>query len=144
MIGTCCLILFLSIVMVRSIILDTMALKQRTKLPVKLMKSLGKPQKRILIQILYSWNIKVTEKSLGKIDTRGALVFMPIRICFQNSPFYSCMPLNGNVAKDDLVMIQTLLLFKYKLLCYHVNQILIPITTRSHSASLQIIGLATK
>ena len=34
-------------------------------------------------------------------------------------------------------MIQTLLLFKWKL-CYQVNQILITITTRSPSASLQI------
>ena len=31
------------------------------------------------------------EKSLGKIDARGALVVVPVRICFQNSPFYSCM-----------------------------------------------------
>ena len=39
-------------------------------------------------------------------------------------------------------MIQTLLLFKFKLLCYHVNQILVSITTRSSSASLQIKGSA--
>ena len=30
-------------------------------------------------------------------------------------------PLNRNKAKGDLVMIQTLLLFKCKLLCYHAN-----------------------
>ena len=30
-------------------------------------------------------------------------------------------PLNGGEAKGELVMIQTLLLFKYKLLCHHVN-----------------------
>ena len=30
-------------------------------------------------------------------------------------------PLNRNEAKGDLVMIQTLLLFKCKLLCYHAN-----------------------
>ena len=53
-------------------------------------------------------------------------------------------PLNRNEAKGDLVMIQTWLLFKYKLLCYHANQILVSIITRSPSASLQIRGLATK
>ena len=30
-------------------------------------------------------------------------------------------PLNRSEAKGDLVMIQTLLLFKCKLLCYHAN-----------------------
>ena len=30
-------------------------------------------------------------------------------------------PLNRNEAEGDLVMIQTLLLFKQKLLCYHAN-----------------------
>ena len=30
-------------------------------------------------------------------------------------------PLNRNEAKGDLVMIQTFLLFKCKLLCYHAN-----------------------
>ena len=30
-------------------------------------------------------------------------------------------PLNRSEAKVDLVMIQTLLLFKCKLLCYHAN-----------------------
>ena len=53
-------------------------------------------------------------------------------------------PLNRNEAEGDLVMIQTLLLFKCKLLCYHANWILVSITTRSPSASLQIKGLATK
>ena len=47
-------------------------------------------------------------------------------------------------AKVDLVMIQTLLLFKCKLLCYHANKILVSITTWSPSASLQIKSLATK
>ena len=53
-------------------------------------------------------------------------------------------PLNRNEAKGDLVMIQTLLLFKCKLLCYHANKILVSNTTRSPSASLQNKGLATK
>ena len=53
-------------------------------------------------------------------------------------------PLNRNEAKGDLVMIQALLLFKCKLLCYHANWILVSIPTRSPSASLQIKGLATK
>ena len=53
-------------------------------------------------------------------------------------------PLNRSEAKGDLVMIQTLLLFKCKLLCYHANWILVSITTGSPSASLQIKGLATK
>ena len=53
-------------------------------------------------------------------------------------------PLDRNEAKGDLVMMQTLLLFKCKLLCYHANWILVSITTRSPSASLQIKGLATK
>ena len=53
-------------------------------------------------------------------------------------------PLNRSEAKGDLVMIQTLLLFKCKLLCYHANWILVSITTRSPSASLQIKGLATR
>ena len=53
-------------------------------------------------------------------------------------------PLNRSEAKGDLVMIQTLLLFKYKLLCYHADQILVFITTWSTSASLQIKDLATK
>ena len=53
-------------------------------------------------------------------------------------------PLNRSEAKGDLVMIQTLLLFKCKLLCYHANWILVSITTRSPSASIQIKGLATK
>ena len=53
-------------------------------------------------------------------------------------------PLNRNEAKGDFVMIQTLLLFKWKLLCYHANWILVSITTRSPSASLQIKGLTTK
>ena len=65
-----------------------------------------------------------------------------------NSPFtVACLvakPLNRSEAKGDLVMIQTLLLFKCKLLCYHANWILVSITTRSPSASLQIKGLATK
>ena len=52
-------------------------------------------------------------------------------------------PLNRSEAKVDLVIIQTLLLFKCKLLCYHANQILFSITTRSPSSSLQIKGLAT-
>ena len=53
-------------------------------------------------------------------------------------------PLNRSKAKVDLVMTQTLLLFKCKLLCYHANKILVSITTRSPSASLQIKSLATK
>ena len=53
-------------------------------------------------------------------------------------------PLNWNEAKGDLVMIQTLLPFKGKLLCYHANLIMVSITTLSTSASLQIKGLATK
>ena len=53
-------------------------------------------------------------------------------------------PLNRIEAKGDLVMIQTLLLLKCKLICYHANQILVSNTTRSPSASLQIKGLATK
>ena len=53
-------------------------------------------------------------------------------------------PLNRIEAKGHLVMIQTLLLFKCKLICYHANQMLVSITTRSPSASLQIKGLATK
>ena len=52
-------------------------------------------------------------------------------------------PLKRSEAKADLVRIQTLLLFKCKLLCYHGNQILVSITTRSPSASLQIKGLET-
>ena len=52
-------------------------------------------------------------------------------------------PLNRSKAKVDLVM-KTLLLFKCKLLCYHANKILVSITTRSPSASLQIKSLATK
>ena len=42
-----------------------------------------------------------------------------------NSPFHSCMlgcqALNRSEVKGDLVMIQMLLLFKCKLLCYHAN-----------------------
>ena len=53
-------------------------------------------------------------------------------------------PLIRSEAKGDLVMIQTLLLFKCKLLCYHANEMLVSVTTRSPSASLQIKGLATK
>ena len=53
-------------------------------------------------------------------------------------------PLNKSEAKGDLVMTQTLLLFKYKLPCYHANKILISIPTWSTSASLQIKSLATK
>ena len=53
-------------------------------------------------------------------------------------------PLNRNEAKGDPVMIQALLLFKCKSLCYHANWILVSIPTRSPSASLQIKGLATK
>ena len=53
-------------------------------------------------------------------------------------------PLNRNEAKGDPVMIQALLLFKCKLLCYHANWILVSIPTRSPSASLQIKGLAYK
>ena len=53
-------------------------------------------------------------------------------------------PLNRNEAKGDFVMIQALLLFKCKSLCYHANWILVSIPTRSPSASLQIKGLATK
>ena len=44
---------------------------------------------------------------------------------FHNSPFHIvCLvakPLNRSEAKVDLIMIQTLLLFIYKLLCYHAN-----------------------
>ena len=68
-----------------------------------------------------------------------------LKFTLSNSPFYSCVlgcqAFNRNEAKGDLVMIQTLLLFKCKLLCYHANQILVSITTRSLSASLQIKGL---
>ena len=53
-------------------------------------------------------------------------------------------PLNRSEANVDLVTIQTLLLFKCKLLCYHTNLILVSMTTRSPSASLQIKGLASK
>ena len=53
-------------------------------------------------------------------------------------------PFKRSEAKGDLVLIQTLLLFKCKLLCYHANQILVSITTRSPSTSFQIKGLATK
>ena len=53
-------------------------------------------------------------------------------------------PLNRSEVKGDLVMIQMLLLFKCKLLCYHPNQILVSITTWLPSASLQIKGLATQ
>ena len=53
-------------------------------------------------------------------------------------------PLNRSEAKVDLDMIETLLLFKCKLLFYHVNWILVSITARSPSASLQIKGLTTK
>ena len=46
-------------------------------------------------------------------------------ICFEIVHFtVACLvakPLNRSEAKGDLVMIQTLLLFKCKLLCYHVN-----------------------
>ena len=52
--------------------------------------------------------------------------------------------LNRSEANVDLVKIQTLLLFKCKLLCYHTNLILVSMTTRSPSASLQIKGLASK
>ena len=44
-------------------------------------------------------------------------------------------PLNRSKAKVDLVITQTLLLFKCKLLCYRANEILVSITTRSPSAS---------
>ena len=53
-------------------------------------------------------------------------------------------PLNRSEANVDFVMIQTLLLFKCKLLCYHTNLILVSMTTRSPPASLQIKGLAPK
>ena len=53
-------------------------------------------------------------------------------------------PLNRSEAKVDLVMIQTLLLFKCKLLCDHVNEILVFIKKRSPLAQLQIKDLATK
>ena len=53
-------------------------------------------------------------------------------------------PLNRSEAKGDLVLIQTFLLSKCKLLCYHADQILVSITTRSPSASLQVKGLATE
>ena len=53
-------------------------------------------------------------------------------------------PLNMSEAKGDIVMTQTMLLFKFKLLCYHANKILVSIPTWSTSASLQIKGLATK
>ena len=61
-----------------------------------------------------------------------------------NSPFYSCVLGCRNEAKVDLIMIQTLLPFNCKLLCYHANEIPVSLTTRSPSASLQIKGLATK
>ena len=53
-------------------------------------------------------------------------------------------PLIRSEAKVDLVMIQTLLLFKCKLPCCYANQVLVYTTTRSPSASLQIKSLATK
>ena len=46
-------------------------------------------------------------------------------------------PFKKSEAKGDLVMIQTLLLFKCKLLCYYANLALVSITTRSPSASFQ-------
>ena len=58
------------------------------------------------------------------------------------------MPLNRSEAKEGggggVVRIQNLLLFKWKLLCYHAIQILVSTTTRSPSPTLQIKGLATK
>ena len=48
-------------------------------------------------------------------------------------------PLNRSKAEVDLVMTQTLLLFKCKLLCYHANEILVSITTRSPSASKSLV-----
>ena len=53
-------------------------------------------------------------------------------------------PLNRSEAKVDLVMIQTLLLFKCTLLSYLASKILVSITTISPLASLQIKDLATK
>ena len=50
-------------------------------------------------------------------------------------------PLNRSEAKGDLLVIQTSLFFKCKLFSY---LILVSITTRSLSASLQMKGLATK
>ena len=53
-------------------------------------------------------------------------------------------PLNRSEAKGDLLAIQTSLFFKCKLFSYYANLILVSITTRSLSASLQMKGLATK
>ena len=47
-------------------------------------------------------------------------------------------PLNRSEAKGDLVMIQTLLLFKCKLLYYYANWKLVSITKRSPSFSLSL------
>ena len=53
-------------------------------------------------------------------------------------------PLNRSEAKGVLLVIQTSLFFKCELFCYYANLILVSITTRSLSASLQMKGLATK
>ena len=66
-----------------------------------------------------------------------------------NNPIYRmCLvakSLNRSDAKGDHVLLQTLLLFRCKLLHYHARllYILVSITTRSSSASLQIKGSAT-
>ena len=53
-------------------------------------------------------------------------------------------PLNRSEAKGDLVMIQTLLLFKFKLLCYHARYWSLGLRLGSPSASLQTKGWTTK
>ena len=49
---------------------------------------------------------------VGRISKQGA-------ICNDYSPMADNNPLNRGEANDDLVMMQTSLLFKGKLLCYH-------------------------
>ena len=90
-------------------------------------------------------------RNFGHIPTfvikRGKIIissFIALSIVHFTVVCLVAKPLNRSKAKGDLVMIQTLLLFKCKLLCYHANWILVSITTRSPSASLQIKGLATK
>ena len=59
-------------------------------------------------------------------------------------PCLVAKPLERGVAKGDLDMIQSSVLFRCKLLRHFAHYILVPNTTRSPSASLQIKGLATK
>ena len=74
----------------------------------------------------------------------GAYLAQVRNTCIAFHVWLLAKPMNRSEAKGDLVMIRTLLLFKFKLLCYHARYWSQGLGLGSPSASLQTKGWTTK